>query len=197
MMRKTVIFDLGNVLLFFSHEKMYQNLASLSGIPLEETKTLFPLISYEKGDIPTLDLFQLFVKKAKNYFTFKEWTLAFSDIFIPNEQVISLIKQLKANQIQLILLSNISPLHFNFAKASFPFISLFDHYVLSYEVGVNKPEEGIFLHALSFAKNSTSLFYTDDIPEYVEAALKIGIDAKVYQSPTLLKEQLLTRGFLK
>jgi putative hydrolase of the HAD superfamily len=93
---------------------------------------------------------------------------AVSDIFQPNDPVISIAKLVKDKGHRLFLLSNTCEAHFNFASAQFPFLKLFDGYVLSYEVRARKPEKKIYEKALEIAGcQNKECFYTDDILPYI------------------------------
>ncbi len=200
-MNKTVFFDLGNVLIFFSIKKMVSQLAELYGIKEEDAYRIIfesPLREeYEKGLITSEQIHQSFSEKAGKEIPCDQFCRAISDIFEPNLPVIALLEPLKAKGIELILLSNTCPAHFEFAKNRFPFLELFDHYILSYEVQAIKPEKKIFHCALSSTSSTIeNCFYTDDIPEFIASARECGIDAELYTSPENLQEQLLIRSFI-
>ena len=50
-MLRTIMFDLGNVLLYFSHERMFEQMGALCGKPAEETRELMldSLLDFEIG----------------------------------------------------------------------------------------------------------------------------------------------------
>jgi glucose-1-phosphatase len=194
---KTAIFDLGNVLVFFDFEKIISQVSSLSGLSSQKIKEL--LIqkelhkSYESGKISSEEMFEIFAQEAPKPFTFQEFFYAASDIFQPNDEIVPLIKSLKAGGLRLVLLSNTSPAHYEFLTSLLPILSLFDAKILSYEVGAVKPDPKIYMAALKAAHCSPQeCFYTDDIPEYVAAARTHGIWAEVFTDvPTL--RTLLTK----
>ncbi len=196
---KTIFFDLGNVLLFFDLGKMRKQIAQFSGLSLpiirKEISKLFE--PYEKGDIATKDLHAHFCSLAGKPLGYQGLLHAVADIFIPNEPVISLLPLLKENGVRLFLLSNTCEAHFSYAYQQFPFLHLFDGYILSYKVGARKPDAHIFEEALRVANcQRNHCFYTDDIPEYVAAAKDLHIDAELFTSVDALKTQLRTRNLL-
>jgi HAD superfamily hydrolase (TIGR01509 family) len=188
---KTIYFDLGNVILFFSLPKMFSQLGKCSGLSSEKTKELLfhtPLRErYEKGEITTKTLYQAFRHEAVKPFTLAEFTHAFSDIFTPNTELFPLIEELKAKGTRLILLSNTSESHFQFALKNYPILKLFDHYILSYKLGVWKPDVRIFQKALEVAHCAPNeCFYTDDIAEFIESASKVGLAGHTFtDAPSL------------
>lgn len=198
-MKKTLFFDLGNVLIFFDHTKMCSQVAKLGGLDEETATSLMQTWgdAYERGAISSSALHETVCLEAKTPLEFQALMRAMSDIFQPNPPVIALATQLKKKGHPLFLLSNTCEAHFAFAKTQFEFLNLFDGYVLSYEVGARKPESAIFEQALNRAGCAPSdCFYIDDILTYVDSARRLGIDAEQYTHPEALKAHLLLRGFI-
>lgn len=199
--KKSVFFDLGNVVIFFCHQTMCKQLADISHASIDEIKEALivsPLQDlYERGAISSEDVYNHFKKVFPITATFKEFSFALSDIFSLNEEIIPLLHELKNNNIELILLSNTCKEHFEFAKKKFSEISLFDEYVLSYEAKARKPEKEIFEIALSKSSSEISnCFYTDDIEQYTSAASALGIASHTFTSAHNLRKALFERGFL-
>lgn len=200
-MTKTIFFDLGNVLLFFSREKMLKQIADLCQLEQHAMEKL--LISsnymdlYEKGLISSEQFYQYVAARARAPITFAALAHAASDIFQPNEEAYPFLEELKKRGTRLILLSNTNEVHFAFARAHYPFLQLFDHFILSYEVNSIKPEPRIYTRALQEALcPKEACFYTDDIPEFITAAREQGIDAEQYIDVKTLVNHLKARGFL-
>jgi glucose-1-phosphatase len=198
-MLKTVFFDLGNVLVFFSRPKMYRQIAECTGLSPEAAQKI--LVDervqdfYEMGQIDTAHLTQIFKSRSPKPFAERALVDAFSDIFTPNTSLFPLIERLKKQKLRLILLSNTSECHYARVHADYPVLALFDDYVLSYKVGALKPSQEIFLHALSKAGcRQSECFYTDDIPEFVEGARKVGLDSELFTNVAGLKAALGARG---
>lgn len=199
--KKTVFFDLGNVVLLFCHQRMCKQVADCSGVPLTQVEEALLKSSYadlyERGGIDNHTLHKKFCEHFSSQVTANEFYSAFSDIFTLNTEIIPLIEKLKNNNVELIVLSNTCPAHFEYALKNYPALSLFDSYILSYEVGARKPEKEIFQHAL--AKSSSEIkncFYTDDIQQYVESAQNLGIKAHTFTSALSLENELRKQGFL-
>jgi HAD superfamily hydrolase (TIGR01509 family) len=198
-MIKTVYFDLGNVLVFFSMEKMFQQISQVTGLsPTEAEKNLFQTglrEHYEKGLIDTENLYQTFLSISPKTFSLQEFTFALSNIFTPNKEIWPVVEELKKQKIRLVLLSNTSECHFNYVNSQYPILQVFDHKILSYELGVWKPELEIFQKALQYSQCAKEeCFYIDDVPDFIEKAKKVGLDGEVYLSVPQLKEQLIARG---
>lgn len=200
-MNKTVFIDLGNVILFFSHEKMCAQIADFCHIDIKDVKKALFVEGwgerYERGIVDSRGIHTHFSEITKKKLSFSGLMRAASDIFEPNVAITEIIKQLKSNQVHLVLLSNTCEAHFDFAFTHFPILHLFDSYVLSYEIGARKPEAKIFEKALIVANcPKEACFFTDDVSEHVEAARRLGIDAEVYSAIDPFVEQLTKRKFL-
>ena len=198
---KTLIFDLGNVILSFSHEKMYAQVAHLCGLSVDTIKELFLDsrigVQYERGLISSNEIFSLLCEKSGKALDYSEVMTAGSDIFIPRPEMFELVKTLKKQGYHLILLSNINEAHYQFIDKQYDFFDLFNHLILSIEVKAVKPEKEIFDQALKRASCSPhECYYIDDIPEYVHAAEKLGIKGHVFTSPALLLEDLQAHKIL-
>lgn len=201
-MIQTLFFDLGNVILFFSYEKMFLQLEKCSGIKKEEIQK--KLIqddiqnTYESGKISTERLYQYFLTLSKKSFSLKTFKTAFSDIFTPNIKVFDLLKALKKEKLELILVSNTNEAHYEFVLSHYPILQIFDQQILSFQIKTIKPDPSFFQTALRATKSLKSdCFYIDDMKENVASARKIGLDGEVYTQSEKLIEHLISRGLSK
>ncbi|MBS0625341.1 MAG: HAD family phosphatase [Verrucomicrobia bacterium] len=197
-MIKTVYFDLGNVLVFFCHKRMIQQIAEVAGLTVPQVQAL--LIQervqeqYERGQIKTEELYTRFSRLSNRSFSLLEFVNAASDIFTPNVEIFPVIHALKDQGIRLILLSNTSECHFNRVYSHYPILRQFDDHILSYEAKACKPDPLIFKKALSIAQcHKSECFYTDDIHEYVASARKSGLDSEVFTGVEPLRKHLSDR----
>jgi HAD superfamily hydrolase (TIGR01549 family) len=198
-MKQTIFFDLGNVLIFFDHQKMCRQVAGLANLDPELIQKVMKTYGdpYERGAVDDCFIHQELNKLAKKEISFEALMRAISDIFEPNLEVIEIFQQIKAKGHRLFLLSNTCSAHFSFALSQFPFLTQFDGHVLSYEVGARKPEKKIYEKALEIAGcQNKECFYTDDIFDYVASARSIGIDAEQYTNPQALMKHLQERAIL-
>lgn len=198
-MKDTIFFDLGNVLLFFDTLKMYQQIASVCGVELEEVTALalHQVDPYEKGEIDTQKVHEDFSRLSKKKLDILEMQHAMCNIFQPNEAVIAIAQELKTKGLKIYILSNTCQAHFAFIEQHYPFVKLFDGFILSYQIGARKPDKKIFESALSIAGcKREECFYTDDVPEFVKAAKALRIDAEHYTTPERLKSALKERSIL-
>ncbi len=198
-MKRTIFFDLGNVLIFFSHQKMCRQVAEYCGLDLKQVDDLLLgyLDPYERGHLDSQTLYRQVSALSNKKLDFDTLMRAVGDIFEPNLPVIAIAQELKKRGHRLFLLSNTCDAHFSFAYSQFPFLKEFDGYVLSYEVGARKPEKQIYEKALEIAGcQNKECFYTDDIFAYIEGARSLEIDAEQYKTPEELIQHLNVRKLL-
>lgn len=196
---ETLFFDLGGVLIDFSHEKMCKNIADLCDLDLDMVKGhLFEKNlseMYERGIIDSKTLYEHFCQLSAHTFSFEDLMLAASDIFKVKEEMPPLLESLKKQGLHLFLLSNTCEAHIEYAKKNFPFLGLFDGLILSYEVAARKPEPEIFDAALEHAQASAEgSFFTDDVEMHVAAAKNCGIDSHHFVGKEELVLALAERG---
>jgi putative hydrolase of the HAD superfamily len=96
---------------------------------------------------------------------------------------------------RLLLLSNTDAIHYGWIVEKYPIMRHFDHCVLSFELGLRKPEPGIYQEAIRQSQCAPAeIFFTDDIAENIAAARLAGIDAVQFQSLEQLEGELTSRG---
>ncbi|MDA0834012.1 MAG: HAD family phosphatase [Planctomycetota bacterium] len=200
-MIRTILFDMGNVLIYFSHKRMCEQLGLLVGKTEAEVNSWL-LDSglqwdYERGKIDPQRFHELFQDWGNCRIEKEVLHRAGSDIFTANDDILPVLKLLKTAGFRLVLMSNTNEVHFHWVRSEYPVLDRFDDFVLSYEVGAMKPEPAIFEAALSKIKCAPEeCFYTDDIAEYIDAARKIGFDAEVFTGVDDLKDHLTRRNIL-
>ncbi len=195
----TIVFDLGNVLVHFSHDQMCAQIGAICGRSGDDIQQL--LIesglqwSFERGLISPAELhvrLEDLVERKCDYHALRH---AASDIFRLNAPLPPILDRLREQGYRLVLLSNTSVWHFEFIRETFDVLTRFDDYVLSYEVGAVKPEPAIFEATLQKLHCSPAeAFYTDDIAKYVEAGRSFGLQAEVFTDAAALVEHLRQRG---
>lgn len=196
---QTCLFDMGNVLVYFSHQKMCENIASVAGIDLPAAKAAL-LDSglqwrIESGAITEEQFHAQFCDSVGKDVDFEELKLAAADIFWLNDSIVPLVDELKALGIRLVLLSNTSVTHLRFIQERFSILQKFDALTTSFEAGALKPDAAIYEDALSKANcEPPDCFYTDDIEDYVVKARSFGINAEVYTQTPLTRQALIQLG---
>ena len=192
---KTCFFDMGNVLVYFSHEKMCDNIAALCGWSHAQTKTFLldegRQWKLERGEISEEQFHEDFCKASERKLRIDALRHAAADIFCLNESIVPVLHQLKSAGKRLVLLSNTSVTHLNFIERNFSVLELMDDRVTSFEAGALKPEDRIYDVALSKAQcEPNECFYTDDIEPYIRKATTYGIQSRLFTTTEKLISDL-------
>ncbi len=198
-MIRTFLFDMGNVLVHFSHERMCAQMGGVCDSTADEVRELLfesnLQYDFERGHISDGEFHRRFEDTVGHSIDFDDLRHAGSDIFELNDSIVPVLNILKSRGHRLVLLSNTSSAHFEFVQRRFNVLQKFDDFVNSFEVGAVKPEAAIFeaaLHAIGCEPHEC--FYTDDIAEYVETGRSYGLQAEVFTDTASLIEQLERRG---
>lgn len=193
------LFDMGNVLVHFSHQKMCENIATVCGVEVSGIHEL--LIEsglqwqLERGEISEEQFHADLELRLQKSVCIQSLKHAAADIFWLNESIVPLLKELKQLDMRLVLLSNTSLTHLRFIQQNFDVLSYFDALTTSFEVGALKPDPQIYQDAVTRANcDAQHCFYTDDIEPYVNQARGLGIHAEVYTDTSLTRAALRKLG---
>jgi FMN phosphatase YigB (HAD superfamily) len=193
---RTLIFDLGKVLIPFDAGRGYQALAPHCPLPLPEIRRRVAstdlVARFERGELPPEGFHRQFSELLGLRLEYARFCEAWNSIFLPDplspEETIERLHRLLA-------LSNTNALHFEMVRERYGLMRRFDGYILSYEVGAQKPDPRMYQAALERAGcPPQECFYTDDIAEYVEAARRLGMEAVQFESAAQLERELRARG---
>ena len=201
-MIRTILFDMGNVLVYFSHERMYSQIGEvcgLSGPRMNEVVLEQGLLrDFESGRISNWDMHRRLEQLASRQIRLDDLARASCDIFELNEPMAPLLDELKAGGCRLVLFSNTSAAHFDWVSRKFDILNRFDDFVLSYQVGALKPEPEMFEAALSKIDcRPDECFYTDDMPENIAAGRTHGLQAEVFEGAAGLRASLTGHGICR
>jgi len=197
-LHKTVIFDLGKVLIHFDFAPGYRALAEVCPYAAAEIPRRIASTGlaerFETGLIGPTDFYgelRLALDLRLDYQGFLPiWNGIFDDVLIPESMLEGL-----AARYRLLLLSNTNVTHFEGIRERYPVLRHFHDMVLSYEVHAMKPRPEIYLAAIERAGClPEECFYTDDIPAFVEAARAAGMDAVQFEDAAQLARELKARG---
>lgn len=194
-------FDLGNVLLYFSHELACEQMGRLARLPAEQIReVLFQsgmLEQIETGKVNRRQAYEAFCQATGTCVDADELEYAASNIFRVNYSMLPVVARLKDAGYRLGILSNTSESHWRHVlahyKALFP--DMFDVLALSFKIGAMKPDLAIYKRAAELAGvPPEECFCCDDIPANVEAARQAGFDAVAYTDTPAFVEELRRRG---
>jgi FMN phosphatase YigB (HAD superfamily) len=199
---KFVYFDLGNVILNFTHQRMVDNVAGVASVGAADVqKHMFDSDlenRYETGELNSQQFHEEFCKAANAECDLDTFIDACGDIFWLKSDIVPVISQLWTANMPLGILSNTCEAHFDAAKRNFQVLShFFDTEITSYQSKSMKPDPKIYTDAIAAAGvDPQNIFFTDDRTENVEAAVKEGIDAVLFESAAQLTRALRERDIL-
>ncbi|MFQ5720913.1 MAG: HAD-IA family hydrolase [Candidatus Aminicenantales bacterium] len=198
-MIKSVISDLGKVIIFFDNHIFFRKIEKYSAYSLPEIsekveRNIDIIFSFDRGEITPVEFYREVKKVIKAKIDFDQFYTIYNDVFWLNKPVLEILKKLKPKY-KLILLSNTDQMRFSFITKKFPQILFFDAYILSFEVGAMKPENKIYKKALEEAEAPPEdCLFIDDIEENIIGARRMGLDCIHFQPETDLRAEFKKRG---
>jgi putative hydrolase of the HAD superfamily len=199
-MTKALLFDLGNVLIGFDFARGYRAMQAICGHTAEEIRRMINhaelVHPYERGEISSGEFYQRLCGVLSLKVSYRQFCDLWSKIFLPEPLLpVELLAALR-RRYRMVLVSNTNDIHFEMIRRQHEaLIRHFDARVLSYCVGASKPSERIYQEAVRQAQcDPGECFFTDDMPEFVEAARRYGIDAVQFQGYPRLQQELRKRG---
>ena len=185
-MIRTIVFDLGKVLLDFNIRLISERLARYCRSTPDEIHRMIFMSPLEKqidqGAIDPHDFFDVLKERLSLRMKYEDFVPVWCDIFTEIPGMKGLIDRLAGNY-PLALLSNTNQLHFDYILNQYPFVRNFDHSFLSFRLKESKPSPAIYRAVIDGTGLSPrDLFYFDDIAEYVNGARHAGIPAVRFES---------------
>lgn len=195
-------FDLGNVLLTFSHQKAAEQMAAVAGVAPEKVwQVVFEdglERRFEAGEIDNQRFYEEFCQGVGAKPDYNSLLHAGSEIFELNTSIVPLVSQLRAAGHRLGILSNTCGPHWEYcSRGRYGVIGpkIFGTFALSYQLGVCKPDPRIYAEATQLAGVAPDeIFFTDDIPSHVATAKQAGWDAVTFTTVPALAKALAERG---
>jgi HAD superfamily hydrolase (TIGR01509 family) len=191
-----VLLDLGNVLVFHDDAVLLQRLSALGGrSPAEVERALAALWRpCHQGTLAADELRAAVAGAAGAPLDAETFLEVWNCHFRVHHQVMPLVESL-LGRVKVLLLSNTNASHFEPLRPQLPILERFDDLVLSYQVGLAKPDPGIFEEALRRAgtRPERTVFF-DDVPAYVAAAREAGLRAEVFTDAATFRRQLAALG---
>jgi putative hydrolase of the HAD superfamily len=198
-MPKAVLFDLGDVIVALDFPKAYRAAARLTRYRAEEIPAIISRANlagpYERGELSNEEFHRRFCEALDMDLDYGRFEQLWGDMFRPGILLPDKWFEWLTRDYRLLLLSNTNEIHFRFIREHYPVLRHFDDFVLSYEVGVMKPDVGIYEAAVRRAAAAPGeCFFVDDKQVNVDAARAAGIDAVRFEGPEQLESELRARG---
>lgn len=185
---KALGFDIGGVMLPYSIPQQKQFIADSIGVELEDVlrayRKYLPLL--EIAALDTEEFWEGLITETGSKASAAETLHIWTDHYIRENPVLprmlNLVDSLRDKGYRTGILSNIDAAHgvINLHRHIFEH---FDEVLLSYQVGVRKPDSAAFrLLANRLDVELEELVFVDDLPLNVDAAQAIGINAVLFDS---------------
>ncbi len=200
-MIRTVIFDLGGVVVPLDFPRAYAALAehcAFTGPEIQRRVLASGLVDeLECGRVEPEEFARAITDALEMKVDFGRFQELWGSLFPPYTLIEEpLLTELKRNH-RLLLLSNTNAIHFPYVLRHYPMLGHFDHFVLSYKLGVMKPDRRIYEDAISHAGcHPEECFFTDDVQENVDGARRCGMRAERFEGPEKLRRDLAGLGIV-
>jgi len=181
-MIKTLIFDFGNVFINLNIEAAQKHALEAFQIESLSEEMLGFNSFYEQGLISTDEFLEFYIEnfpKLSKETLVDIWNIILKDF--PKYRLDFLQDIKKSSKYNLILLSNTNALHIDFIKTHVPFFeefkNCFDHFYLSHEINLIKPNPDIFEFVLNENKlEASECLFIDDNADNIKTANHLNIN---------------------
>jgi putative hydrolase of the HAD superfamily len=196
---KILFFDLGNVVIRWSAERLVRNLAQLCPLSTAEVadrlwnSTLDP--AYVEGRLSTDEFRDGLAAELRAEWTAQQFADAWNTVFDRMPEMEALVEECAA-VLPTYALSNTNALHFDWLREHLPVFGTFRALIASHETGVQKPHERIYARAVETAGcDPAEGLFMDDLQPNVDGARAFGLQAvKFHGSAAALRGELIRRG---
>ncbi len=199
---RAIIFDLGKVLCSFDWKRSMARLGK--EIPQLDCEVFVewllspegPHDAYCRGELDEQGLLDALHRRIDPRGHLEDdWLIElWNDMFEPMEDTLAIVDDLRG-RVHLGLVSNTNQLHFQHLDRMLDLHARFDSITLSYQEGILKPDRAIFETVLRKAKvHPEEAVFTDDLPEHVEVANRLGIRSLLFRDAESLRGELSRMG---
>lgn len=180
---KTFLFDIGRVLLDFDFES---SLAQLVSNDIENPhdcicQVLAGKDALEKGLVDSAQYARWALDILQGDATIEQFYRAWRKIFTYNQSMWDCVGRIAGCDHALILISNINAIHCPWIFEAYPGFALFKQRILSFEIGMLKPDPAIYRYAIdTFNLNPENTVYIDDQPQNIATGKSMGFQCWQY-----------------
>ncbi len=196
--KPVIVLDVGKVLVDYDPKVVVEELSKRCGReiglpqPGDLDKLFFPVYV---GTQSWRDILQVLNSALGISLEFQEWGELWCRIFTGEVSGMREALTELRSEFRLVALSNTEEVHWRFLLRRYPIFELLDGWVVSYTEGVAKPDPAIYQALMDrYCDGQLPVFYTDDTPQHVEAARRLGWQAEVFSGAAHFKEEIRRRG---
>jgi 2-haloacid dehalogenase len=197
---KAVIYDIGNVLIEWQPERLYDRV-----IGEERRREMFAEVDLH-GMNDVIDMGgpfkQTIFDTAENYPQWRDeihmWYERWIEMAEPViDQSLALLRTVREKNISVFALSNFGIDSFAYAETIYPFLGEFDHRYISGHMGVIKPDPVIYqMVEEECGLPPETLLFADDRVDNIKAAQARGWNAHLFEGPKGWAQALVDHGVL-
>ncbi len=195
-----IFFDIGQVLLKYDPKQVAVEMAKLlKRHPMKVARYLWAsnlVDRIERGHIKPREIYHLFSKELGFEGSYEDFKRLWSGFFKLHLETAELFDRLVEKH-RVYLFSNTNFLHWDHIRRHYAFAKKARGAVLSFKLGMRKPDPAIYRHALKYAgaKPSDCVFIDDRI-DNVETAVKLGLHGIQFENADQLRAELEKLGVL-
>ncbi len=197
------MFDLGNVIINISFDKIFEYWAQATGRAVREIKQRFEFddvyAQFERGSITPTAYRKYVSQKLELHLSDDEFDSGWNNLYLDAAPGIAQLLQDIKSRFRLIALTNTNEIHAQQWKKKYAaLLSHFERVFCSSEIGARKPEKKVYEIVLQYLEvDPPRVIYFDDSPKNVEVASTIGIKGVVVKSPQELVDVLTKLDILQ
>lgn len=195
---RVLFFDLGNVVIRWSAERLVRNLAAHCPLSVAEVadtlwnSTLDP--AYVEGRLSTDEFRDALATELRAGWSAQQFADAWNTIFDRMPEMEALVEECAA-LLPTYALTNTNDLHFEWLRDRLPVFDTFRALIASHHVGAQKPAPRIFEQACETADcDPSEALFVDDLQPNVEGARALGFQAVRFHAAPALRGELRRRG---
>jgi putative hydrolase of the HAD superfamily len=196
-----VIFDLGRVLVDWDISQSIWDMireevgpAGDHGPRRQKWERLYAELA--TGRLTPGEFYQKLKDRVAIQVDYDQFVKSWCEIFFPMPGMDELFAEVE-ERVAVGLLSDTDPIHWDYLQPLYPFLRRIMKPTLSFEIGFMKPAPEAYLAAArDMGFPPEKCFFTDDKPENIEGAKRVGMDAVLFGGAEVLRSQLVERGVL-
>jgi putative hydrolase of the HAD superfamily len=196
---RTVLFDLGNVLVHIQPEMMVKMFGSegMGELARYEKNVRGYIRQYERGELITDEVLLLLADLFRRKYTQETIREAFLSIIgKPIEGMDDLVRRV-GQSAHVALVSNTNDLHYEYSRRSVPALRFLPHHYLSFQIGAVKPEPEFYQYIINDLEcDPAQVLFIDDLDENLTGAEKAGFRSYKFSSVESLRAELKSLGLL-